>query len=333
MPKLYIDEYKHVLKGRTIFIACREGIFRDHFSSIIMDIKFLNRLGLDTHLFHNISNRFANQKLFAEIGSKLPRTCVIRVSPDQDFYRSVLEFSKKAGKIIFLERKYLLDPQGYRLNSVTTRHARHHIDSYGDLIGNLNFKSIIEQICRRIESGHVERVHILPAGKHSIKHELFTVEGSGTLIANNFTENFTAVRTEEDARIVADILKTCRNLGYLKPRSPQYIRRHADCFYSAKIDGIVVGCVEKILIDEKTVELAALAISTKFRNQRVGLFLIRAFLEEMKNQGYSTVISVTNNPKLISLYLSMAFEKCCPATLSKRLSRSPGKELFVKRLN
>jgi len=44
MPKLYIKKYGQTLKGRTIVIAVREGIFRDNFTDIINDIKFLNRL-------------------------------------------------------------------------------------------------------------------------------------------------------------------------------------------------------------------------------------------------------------------------------------------------
>ena len=188
MPKLYVEEYTKSLSGKHVFIACREGILRDHFSDIIADIKFLNRQGVVTTLFHNISNRFSNQKHFREIASRLPETRVVKVLPEVNFYNHVLEYQDPVFKIIFLERKYLVDQKGLKINAITTQRIRQSIGGYGDLIGNINFKSILEMICQKIDHGSIDRVHILPAGRHTIKHELFSIEGSGTLIANNYEE-------------------------------------------------------------------------------------------------------------------------------------------------
>lgn len=332
MPKLYIKEYGQTLKGRIIVIAAREGIFRDNFTDIINDIKFLNRFQVRTVLFHNISNRFANRKHFAEMETRLPQTRIIRVPADRDFYRYVLNFQERMDKIIFLERKFLIDHRNERINALNTQKTRECIQTYRDLIANTNFKGIIEQICRKIDTGDIERVHILPAGKKTIRCELFSIEGSGTLIANNFAETFEPVRTHEDLRMISDILKIYRRLGLIKPRSMGYLEEHQNNFYMVKIDGILVGCAEKIQIDNRTVELGALAISTKFRNQRVGIFLINTFMTEMKQQGYKKIISLTANPRLESLYGFLGFETGCPPELEPRQALSPGKKMFVKRL-
>ena len=74
MPKLYLKEYARALAGRQVFIACREGILRDHFQDIIADIKFLARHGALTTLLHNMPNRVANQKLITRLGQRLPAT-------------------------------------------------------------------------------------------------------------------------------------------------------------------------------------------------------------------------------------------------------------------
>jgi amino-acid N-acetyltransferase len=141
------------------------------------------------------------------------------------------------------------------------------------------------RICRKIEAGQCDRVHILPAGKNTIKHELFTVEGAGTLIANNFQENFRQVRTDEEVAIVHRILEMYKRSGFLKPRSKAYLKANRHRFYVTAIDGIVVGCVEQKIIDEKTVELGALAISTRFRNQRVGVHTVESFMALMRSTG------------------------------------------------
>jgi amino-acid N-acetyltransferase len=330
MPKLFIEEYTRALAGESVFIACREGILRDHFSAILADIKFLNRRGIVTTLFHNMSNRFSNQKHFREIAARLKETVIIRVPPEADFYNFVLDARESVSKIIFLERKYLIDHSGNKINAINTENAKASIDGYGELIGNLNFKSILDKICHKIDTGGCERVHILPAGKHTIKHELFTIEGSGTLIANNFEEEFAPVATMEEIGIVTGILSLYRHENFLKPRNKAYLQRNRNNFYVVKIDGIIVGCAEKSVLDRQTVEIGALAISTKFRNQRVGIFLLTSFIKEMATQGYSRCVSLTNNPKLQQLFFQLGFQQRTLPSLRKRQKQSPNVTMFVK---
>ena len=332
MPKLYVDEYSKSLSGKPVFIACREGIFRDHFADILADIKFLNRHGVITHLFHNISNRFSNQKHFREIAQRLPETKVVKILPEKNFYKKVLNYKDPVYKIILLERKFLVNQSGIKINAITTQRIRQTIGGYGDLIGNLNFKSILEMICQKIDQGSIDRVHILPAGRHTIKHELFSIEGSGTLIANNFQEDLVKIANPHEAKMVAGILNMYKREKYLKPRNQQYILENRSRFYVCKIDGIIVGCVEKKHIDTNTVELGALAISTKFRSQRVGKYTVNAFIERMIRKGYNRFISFTNNPRLQRLYRSLGFAKTKEPLYKERQEASPGVAMFLKEL-
>jgi len=328
MPRLYIEEYTRILAGRCVHIACREGVLRDHYSEILTDLKFLTRQGIATILFHNMANRFANQKHFRSMADRLPETRIIRVPPQTDFYQAVLD-RKPAFKLIFLERKFLTDPKGHRINTLNTRSALDTMRQYNDLISNANFRSALEKICRHIETGHLDRVHILPARKHTIKHELFTVEGSGTLIANDFSETFLPVLSREDEEIVSGILNLYKGKGYLKPRGRDYIASHRDHFYMTQIDGIAVGCVEFKALDARTAELGALAISTRFRGQRVGVFTVRSFIEEARARGYRRIISLTKNPRLQSLYRTLGFVRQSPSDYAERQAQSPHTPMFV----
>jgi amino-acid N-acetyltransferase len=331
MPKLYIEEYRRALSGKSVLIACREGILRDHFADIVSDIKFLNRQGIITTLLHNMPNRFANQKHFRELAARLSDTRIVRLQSETDFYLQVLKYEGRIHKLILLERKYLVDRNGAKINSLTTTTARSKAFEIADLIANTNVKGMLSRICQKIEEGSCERVHILPAGKNTIKHELFTIEGSGTLIANDFTETFSKVNDFKEANIVVGILNSYRRFDFLKPRSKAYILDHKDNFYVAKIDGIIVGCVEKKIINEDTVELGAVAISTKFRNQRVGVFIITAFMQKMMAEGYHHFISLTNNPKLKRLYKQLGFLPKSPLQYQARQKHSIGVQMFVKR--
>jgi len=330
LPKLHIEEYTKTLAGKSVFIACREGILRDHFHDIITDIKFLNRQGIITTLFHNMSNRFSNQKHFRELASRLPDTKIVKILPNLDFYHFVLDYQNPVNKYIFLERKYLIDHNGMRINAINTKRVRDAFGGYADLTANVNFKGALEKIFQNIDTGTCDRVHILPAGKHTIKHELFTIEGSGTLIANDFEETFGSIATEREAVIVAGILNMYRHEAYLKPRSVDYIEKHRHTFFVTKIDDIVVGCVEKKKIDDQTVELGAVAISTKFLNQRVGVFTIKAFMERMEGEGFRRFISLTNNPQLKKLYLHIGFKAGPFARYNERQNQSPGVTMYLK---
>ncbi len=330
MPKLYLKEYSRALAGREVFIACREGILRDHFQDIITDIKFLVRHGARTALLHNMPNRFANQKLITQLARRLPATGIVRVSPEIDFYDAVLNHQESMFKVIFLERRYLIDRQANKINAITTGRVRESMEDFGDLIANVNFKGALTCICRKIEAGQCDRVHILAAGKNSIKHELFTVEGAGTLIANNFQEDFRQVRTDEEVAIVHRILEMYKRSGFLKPRTKAYLNKNRQRFYVTAIDGIVVGCVEQRIIDARTVEMGALAISTRFRNQRVGVHTVKSFMALMKSQGYTRFISLTNNPRLEALYNQLGFVQESRPEYRQRQDQSPDVKMFCK---
>ncbi|MEJ2640910.1 MAG: GNAT family N-acetyltransferase [Desulfosarcinaceae bacterium] len=329
MPRLYLKTYTRALKGRPVVIACREGILRDHLDAIVADIKFLTRQEIPTTLVHNMANRFANQQHFRHLETRLPATAIERVPVDTDFYAHVLDHCTSAHKLIFLERKALCDVDGQRINTLTTAAAQDTLASYGDLIANANFKGVMARICNQIDGGAYDRVHILPAGRNKIKHELFTIEGSGTLIANNFEERFDPAANAADVKMVLGILGLYKRKGYIKPRSRDYIEAHRENFFITRIDGIVVGCAEALEIDPQTVELGAVAISTKFRNQRVGVYTVEAFLTAMKERGYRRVISLTNNPRLAALYHRMGFTPTSDPAYAGRQARSPGVQMYL----
>ena len=329
MPKLYLEEYRKQLAGKRVFVACREGLLRDHFEEIISDLKFLEKQGVRPVLFHNMSNRFANQKHFKELSLKLPGSEIVRIPSDHDFYDDVLNHEPGIEKILFLERKFLVDPQGNRINAISTAKVREKSLTFETLTANVNFKRHLDQICKKIEQGSIERVHILSAAKQTIKNELFTIEGSGTLIANNFFEIFSCASSDDDVQIIDGILKLYKKKGYLKTRSRGYIQTRRDNFFIVRIDGIVVGCAEKILLDPKTAELGALAISSRFRNQQIGRLLIRSFLNQMKADGVSRVVSLTANQKLGRIYRDLGFRNESPSWMKFRQDQSPGVGMYL----
>jgi len=88
--------------------------------------------------------------------------------------------------------------------------------------------------------------------------------------------------------------------------------------------------VEKKIVDAQTVELGALAISTRFRNQRVGVYTINKFVETMAAEGYSRFVSLTRNPRLEALFERMGFSPCDLPEYQARRDESPGVRMYYK---
>ena len=77
-------------------------------------------------------------------------------------------------------------------------------------------------------------------------------------------------------------------------------------------------------------ELGALAISTRFRNQRVGVHTVKSFMALMRSQGYTRFISLTNNPRLEALYAQLGFVRESRAEYRQRQAISPDVSMFCK---
>jgi len=60
----------------------------------------------------------------------------------------------------------------------------------------------------------------------------------------------------------------------------------------------------------------------------VGVFTVQAFIDELKRKGFKRFISLTNNPNLKRLYLSMGFEQCQRLEYSERQAASPGVAMY-----
>ena len=138
------------------------------------------------------------------------------------------------------------------------------------------------------------------------------------------------MQTDEEVAIVHRILEMYKRSGFLKPRTNAYLKKNRHRFYVTAIDGIVVGCVEQKVIDAQTVEMGALAISTRFRNQRVGVHTVKSFMALMKTQGYARFISLTNNPRLEALYSQLGFVQESRPEYRPRQEQSPDVKMFCK---
>lgn len=332
--KLYIDHYSEIHRGKTMSFAVREWILRDHHSFIVDDLKFLTRKWIDVILFHNIwVNRWNSRFIQENIVSKLPEKVDIRRIPwSKDLYEEVLATKQEVDKLIILERQFLVWENWDKINTISTNKLQHAIDDndiHGLWIWNINFREDLLKICKSIELWNIRRVHVLPWWrKHAIKHELFSLEWTGTLIWNDFWKPSISDWSDFDEDIISWLLETHKWNEFLKPRKKEYISENISNFRVATIDGIPVWCVEIIEINEGTIELWALSVAKSFLSLKVWLALVK-YVQEYGNVNWKDIISLTNNIKLQKIYERMWFIEDKEWIYKERAQKSPGVNLYI----
>lgn len=173
-------------------------------------------------------------------------------------------------------------------------------------------------------------MQIQPVGKNTINHEAFAAARSAAHTTDDCRLTFCRVWSDDEVSIVYRILATYQRSGYLRPRTKGYLDKNRHRFYVTAIDGIVAGCVERKVIDHRTVELGALAINSSFRNRRLGVYTVNSLLALMKSQGYTRFISLTNNPRLKTLFTHLKFVEQSRPEYQERQAQSPNVRMFVK---
>ncbi len=128
-------------------------------------------------------------------------------------------------------------------------------------------------------------------------NELFSIDGVGTIIEDDFSKPTIYPATEEEVDIIFGIFEIHKKEKYLKPRSKEYIREHLSSFYVAHIDKIPVGCVEIKEINPMTYELAGLAIIKTFLSFKIGATMI-GYVEEKAALDGKKLVCITPNPNL-----------------------------------
>lgn len=331
--KLFIEEYTRAHAWKDVVIAAREWILRDNIDNIIKDIRFLVRKGVHVLLVHNIPDNLWNRSF---ISAKIPDLwadfSIMRIPKSSDFYAQVLAVSGDVYKIIFLERQPLTSQKdGRRINTFSTNQFRSGWEEVWDIdfgVENTNYRNALETICQSIESGHVSRVHILPADvKSTIKSELFSLDGTWTLIWNDFSNPEILPSEEEHIWIIHWILQWNIQKGFLKERDKEYIESNRGNFFIATIDGIPVWCVEVKKVNDQTLELWALSVTHSFLSFKIWLALIN-FVESHAMREGKNLISLTNNEKLQSIYLKRWYRLASRGKYKNRRVQSPWVQVF-----
>jgi amino-acid N-acetyltransferase len=195
----------------------------------------------------------------------------IGFSPTGDVFNCTLEdvatstaVALQADKLIFLtETAGALDARGKLISELTVKQAAELAAA-----DNLPEDVQIYLPCAIRACAHgVKRVHLI--SRHvdgALLIELFTHHGIGTMIVPESPERIRTA-TPEDIPGILQILEPLEQQGVLVKREREILEREIDHFFVIEAEGNILGCAALyVFVEQKTAELAALAVNPFYRD-------------------------------------------------------------------
>lgn len=198
-----------------------------------------------------------------------------------------------ADKLIFLvDSDGVLDKKGGLISELTVAQANALLSAKKS---GLTEDAALFLPCavRACEAG-VARTHLISRHTNgAILHELFSDDGIGSMVVES-TLNILRDATIEDVGGILQLLEPLEEEGILVRRSRELLEREIEQFVVMEHDHRIVGCAALYpFADEKSAELACLAVQPAYRKLGYGDALLKHIAAEAKIQGLRKLFVLT----------------------------------------
>lgn len=138
----------------------------------------------------------------------------------------------------------------------------------------------------------VHRSHLISYRENgALLQELFTREGSGTLLSSDNFEKLRAATIADVSGIVA-LLKPLEQDGTLVTRSRELLENEIENFSVITLESTIIACAALYVIGESG-EIAAVASHPEYQGRGLGERLVAELEENAKEQGLTSVFALT----------------------------------------
>ena len=153
--------------------------------------------------------------------------------------------------------------------------------------------ALIEANARAVEQG-VHRAHVMSFTiDGAMLHELFSVDGTGTMIQAQHFET-TREASNEDIPAILDIIRPLERDGVLVRRDRDKLEEEIDRFTVIERDGLIIAVAALYAYaEQKTGEIACIATHIDYRNGARGKLLLQTLEEKARASGLDSVFVLT----------------------------------------
>ncbi|MBT8145269.1 MAG: amino-acid N-acetyltransferase, partial [Gammaproteobacteria bacterium] len=142
-------------------------------------------------------------------------------------------------------------------------------------------------------NGNVHRVHLINHQHNgALLQELFTREGTGTLVSDDSLQELRQANVE-DVGSILDLIKPLEQNGTLVQRSRELLETEVANFKVVSLEGMLIACAALYPMENASGEIACIAIHPDYQNQGLGQRLLTNLEKEAARLGLSRVFILT----------------------------------------
>lgn len=192
--------------------------------------------------------------------------------------------------IVFIDDEGLLEQDGSLIRELSAREAPARLAD-GTVTGH--DADLLRAACDACVKG-VRRAHIISyVNDGALLEELFTRDGTGTLVSGDHYEQIRQARAEDIGGILG-LIEPLEEQGVLVRRSREMLETDIEHFVVAERDGTIVGCAAlHNYPDEGAGELSCFAVDNAYRRAGRGDEILLMIEKHARSQGIQKLFVLT----------------------------------------
>ena len=219
----------------------------------------------------------------------------------------------QADKLILLTEQSCTSNQQL-VQQLTLREAENYLLQEKDIPDTLSFS--LTAAIKSCQQG-VKRIHLIDrAVDGALLQELFTRDGTGTLISANPFEEIRPAQLEDIAGIL-ELIKPLEQQGFLVKRSREKLEMEIHNYIVIERDGLIIGCTAFYLMEDKQcAEIACLAVHPEYQKSTRGSQLLEHLITQAKAQQLTQLVVLST--QTMHWFIERGFEETEIKTLPKQ---------------
>lgn len=199
------------------------------------------------------------------------------------------------------------------VQQMTLREAENYLQKE-DISDALSFS--LNAAIKSCQQG-VKRIHLIDrAVDGALLQELFTRDGTGTLISANPFEEIRPAQLEDIAGIL-ELIKPLEQQGFLVKRSREKLEMEIHNYIVIERDGLIIGCTAFYLMEDKQcAEIACLAVHPEYQKSTRGSQLLEHLITQAKTQHLTQLFVLST--QTMHWFIERGFEETEIKTLPKQ---------------
>ena len=249
-----------------------------------------------------------------------------------------------ADKLVFFVDQLLLDNQGKEIRQASARDVERLVSlstarlandkekRTGQVNARETHETTIEHAVEACRQG-IERVHLLRNDDpDALLRELFTRDGSGTLITRERWEHVRAANNHDVFGII-ELIEPLQADGTLAPRSREQLEGDLEHFVVSERDGTVVAC-GALFTEDTQAEIACLATHQAYRGEGRADQILTLLEEKAKRAGCESVrlLSTRTGHWFVERGYSEVPLDALPDTRRENYNQQRNSKVYVKQL-